>query len=265
LISMQRSNVWPASTIIGDRVRNPAGENLGKIEDVVVDPSSGTIMYAVLSFGGFLGIRDKLFAIPWDELSLGPGRDHLILDTDRETLDRAEGFDPNHWPDMSDPAWQNQTARLFGHGRPSFRETMPVRERTVVVEKEVRRGGRSLSVVGVAFLLLLLLGIGWLGWKVSTQGWDRTRAEIVNTMQGAAYAMKETSEDATLTAKVQTAFSLSSRIPSSTNINVDTQDGIVTLRGEVGSNDIRAHAEAIARDVPGVRDVRNHLYAMNAY
>jgi hyperosmotically inducible protein len=112
---------------------------------------------------------------------------------------------------------------------------------------------------------LLLIGLGWLAFKVSTQGWERTKSDVVNSVQGAAYAMKETSEDATLTAKVQTAFSLSSRIPPGAKINVDSQDGIVTLRGEVASLEVREHAEAIARDVPGVRDVRNHIYAMKPY
>jgi sporulation protein YlmC with PRC-barrel domain len=257
---MQRSNIWSASTIIGYRVRNAAGENLGKVEDVVLDPVSGSIVYAVLSFGGFLGMGDKLFAIPWESLSPAHSGDYLILDVDKETLQHAEGFDPSNWPDLMDPAWQNRTRRYFGSHDSSPMRPVP-KERPVVVDREVHHRTGS-SVVAVVLLTLLLVGLGWLSYKISTQGWEQTKNEIRSTFQGAAYAMKETTEDATLTGKVQTSFSLSRRIPTNARINVDSQDGVVTLRGEVPSQDVRTHAEELARDVPGVSQVRNHLYVI---
>jgi hyperosmotically inducible protein len=82
------------------------------------------------------------------------------------------------------------------------------------------------------------------------------------SFQRAVYAAKETSEGAALTGKVKTALSLSKRIPSD-KINVDSEDDIVTLRGEVPSDEVRELAESIARDVPGVSDVHNHLYAVS--
>ena len=76
------------------------------------------------------------------------------------------------------------------------------------------------------------------------------------------FAAKETSQDAALTAKVKTALSLSKRIPSG-EINVDANNDVVTLRGEVPNEQTRSLAEQIARDVPGVREVQNHLYAVS--
>lgn len=258
---MHKSNVWLASAVIGDRVHNAAGENLGKIEDVVVDPSTGSVLYAVLSFGGIMGMGNKLFAVPWSSLRMSPGRDYLLLDIDRETLERAPGFDPDHWPDMADPVWQRGITDYYGHrhavgaGRPS------ARERTVVVTRE-RPARRSLGLGTAVMLLLLLIGLGWLAWVVNTRGWDAAKREISSSAESAAYAMKETSADATLTTKVKTALSLSKQV-SASKINVDSSDNVVTLRGEVPNVEARNMAESIARDVPGVREVRNHLYVLS--
>jgi osmotically-inducible protein OsmY len=83
-----------------------------------------------------------------------------------------------------------------------------------------------------------------------------------SSLQGAAYAAKETSHDAALTTKVKAAFALSKRIPSD-KISVDSQGESVTLRGEVPSDQIRNLAESVAGDVPGVEEVHNHIYALN--
>jgi sporulation protein YlmC with PRC-barrel domain len=62
--------VLSASTLAGDRVKNSAGEDLGNVHEIMIDISSGTVAYAVLSFGGFLGMGDKLCALPWGALTL---------------------------------------------------------------------------------------------------------------------------------------------------------------------------------------------------
>lgn len=93
--------VMSAATLAGDRVRNAAGEDLGKIEEIMLDVPTGRVAYAVLSFGGFLGIGDKLFAIPWRALTLNE-RDHeFILDVDKQRLENAPGFNKDNWPDMA--------------------------------------------------------------------------------------------------------------------------------------------------------------------
>ena len=96
-----------AGTLIGDDVRNPAGEDLGKIEEIMLDVSSGRIAYAVLSFGGFLGIGDKLFAVPWDALTVDTANERFVLDVSKERLEDAPGFDEDNWPETTeaDDAW----------------------------------------------------------------------------------------------------------------------------------------------------------------
>ncbi len=106
--------VLSASTIIGDSVRNSDNEDLGNIEDVMVDMNSGRIAYAVLSFGGFLGMGDKLFAIPWHALRVLPEEHAFLLEVDKDTLKSAPGFDKDNWPDMADPRFGSQIYNYYG-------------------------------------------------------------------------------------------------------------------------------------------------------
>ena len=85
--------VLSASTLAGDPVSNSEGEKLGKIEDFMIDLDSGRIAYAVLSFGGFLGVADKLFAIPWEALRLDTESHEFVLNVNKRALQNAPGFD----------------------------------------------------------------------------------------------------------------------------------------------------------------------------
>jgi osmotically-inducible protein OsmY len=122
---------------------------------------------------------------------------------------------------------------------------------------------RGISLLGVIALIALLLVLGWMTFVVSTRGWDNARNDIQTSFRSVAHAAKETSQTAALTTKVKTALSLSKRIPAD-KINVDSEGDVVTLRGEVPSEEIRQLAESIARDVPGVSEVRNHLFAVSS-
>jgi sporulation protein YlmC with PRC-barrel domain len=94
------------STFIGSDVENPKGEDLGDIKDVVIDRASGRLAYAVVSFGGLMGLGEKLFAIPWSAFSQAvQDKDTFILDLDKERLKNAPGFDPNNWPQMVSREW----------------------------------------------------------------------------------------------------------------------------------------------------------------
>lgn len=106
--------IMSANTLTGDRVVNRQGENLGKIEDIMLDTTNGTVAYAVLSFGGILGIGDKLFAIPWEALQLDPVNKQFVLDIDKERLESAPGFDKDHWPDMADLRWSDEVRSFYG-------------------------------------------------------------------------------------------------------------------------------------------------------
>jgi osmotically-inducible protein OsmY len=125
------------------------------------------------------------------------------------------------------------------------------------------RGRTGAPILGAILVICILFLLLWGGYLLSTRGWDQARQEITNSVSSAAYAAKETTQDAALTAKVKMALSLSKRVPAG-DIVVESDEEVVTLRGEVPSNEARQAAEAIARDVPGVRDVKNHLYAAKA-
>jgi sporulation protein YlmC with PRC-barrel domain len=100
-----RMTILSSTTIVGDSVRNPAGDDLGNIEDLMLNVNDGNIQYAVLSFGGFLGMGDKLFAVPWKSLTLATDDKCFVLNTSKEKLEDAPGFDKDHWPNMADPSF----------------------------------------------------------------------------------------------------------------------------------------------------------------
>jgi sporulation protein YlmC with PRC-barrel domain len=75
-----------ALTVAGDSVRNTAGDNLGRIEDLVIDMATGRVNYAVLSFGGFLGVGGRLFAVPWEALERDAESETFILHIEKAAL-----------------------------------------------------------------------------------------------------------------------------------------------------------------------------------
>ena len=103
-----------ADTLIGNDVYNLQDEDLGDIKEIMLDMESGEVSYAVLSCGGFLGIGDKLFAVPWSTLKLDTENKRFILDVDKEKLESAPGFDKDDWPDMADPTWQDTIHSYYG-------------------------------------------------------------------------------------------------------------------------------------------------------
>lgn len=114
--------VLSCSSLAGDRVRNTAGEDLGKIEEIMIDIPSGRVAYAVLSFGGFLGLGNKLFAIPWDAFTVDEAEKEFVLNVDRKALENAPGFDKDNWPDMADPDFARQVYGYYGY-RPFWDES----------------------------------------------------------------------------------------------------------------------------------------------
>jgi sporulation protein YlmC with PRC-barrel domain len=95
-----KSGVLKASDLIGMNVQGTDGKKLGDIKDLVIDPEEGGIEYAVLEFGGFAGIGDKYFAVPWEALQLDETNKKLSLDVHKKDLKNAPGFDKNNWPDL---------------------------------------------------------------------------------------------------------------------------------------------------------------------
>jgi sporulation protein YlmC with PRC-barrel domain len=106
--------VLAASTLAGDQVQNSAGEDLGTVDEIMIDIPAGKVAYAVLSFGGFLGMGNKLFAVPWSALRLDEDEQHFILDVDKQKLENAPGFDKDNWPDMADTSWRTRIFSYYG-------------------------------------------------------------------------------------------------------------------------------------------------------
>jgi sporulation protein YlmC with PRC-barrel domain len=126
--------VLSANTLEGDKVRNETGEDLGRVDEIMIDIPSGKVAYAVLSFGGFLGMGDKLFAVPWNALRVDEDQRCFIIDVDKRTLETAPGFDKDDWPDMADPTWGADIFKHYG--------ATPYWEEEDTEEKTLHGGGR---------------------------------------------------------------------------------------------------------------------------
>jgi len=108
-------NAVKSSEVVGVNVQNTNKENLGKIEEIVIDKLKGQVRYVVLSFGGFLGLGDKYFAFPWQALRFDESTKSFILETSKEKLSKAEGFDKSNWPDMTNREWEKGIYSYYGY------------------------------------------------------------------------------------------------------------------------------------------------------
>ena len=109
-----------AKSIIGHEIRNPQGEDLGKIDNLMVNLQKGEVEYAVVEFGSFLGIGGKLFAVPFTELRRDADNDVFILDRDKEYLKKSPGFDKTHWPETNDHSYFDNVSMYYGSYLPPF-------------------------------------------------------------------------------------------------------------------------------------------------
>lgn len=137
------------SELIGMDVRNHENEDIGDIEDLVVDPKSGQIRYAAVSMGGFLGLGDELFAVPWNAIKIKVEADDAddyvaVVNIDKQRMENARGFDQDNWPNFADERWQRENDKRF-HIDIDTRNT---EDRDVDVNIE-RREGRVLPRVEV--------------------------------------------------------------------------------------------------------------------
>ena len=131
-----RSSARPTSS--GLKVYNAQNEFLGKIEDLVFDLHNGKIRYAVLSFGGILGMGDKYFAIPWNKLTFvakGETRfgtqkeNYCVLDVAKDALKNAPGFDKSRWPDIADQNWRQTVDNYYSQPGSTQAERIPPTQR----------------------------------------------------------------------------------------------------------------------------------------
>ncbi len=116
---------------MGMNIHNSQGESVGEIEDIVLDCHSGKVSYAAVSYGGFLGIGDKLFAVPFEafevkaEGNAAENREQplteddyaLVLNVTQEQLEGQEGFDEDNWPNLTDSAMTRDLDKRYGVNR----------------------------------------------------------------------------------------------------------------------------------------------------
>ena len=114
-----------ASSIDGTNVRNTVGEDIGKLKDLMIDWNNGNVAYAVMSFGGFLGMGEKLFAIPLESFTfkaaVGVGDEHAVLNVRKEQLENAPGFDKDNWPQQPDYKFIDSVHAFYGYDKYSDR------------------------------------------------------------------------------------------------------------------------------------------------
>lgn len=103
-----------ATTLTGTNVENAEGQSLGKIEDLMIDVDTGEVDYAVVSFGGFLGLGDKLFAVPLEAMKADTVHEKFVLNESKERLENAPGFDKDNWPRSADPQWRRDVRSYYG-------------------------------------------------------------------------------------------------------------------------------------------------------
>ncbi len=111
----QRASKW-----IGSKIENRQGENLGKVEDLVLD-SKGRVDFVIISHAGALGLGEKYMAVPLKSFSRKDGNT-LVLDMSKEKMAQAPSFDKNNWPDMSNRQWSQNVYRYYGQ-KPSWSES----------------------------------------------------------------------------------------------------------------------------------------------
>ncbi len=102
-----------AHTLIGDKVLNHDNEDIGKVEEIMIDILTGRVAYVVISLGGILGIGTKLFAVPWSAIRVDTDRQCFVMDADKELLKNAPGFDKDHWPETPSGQWYHDVYKYY--------------------------------------------------------------------------------------------------------------------------------------------------------
>lgn len=116
---------YRVSKLEGMDVKNKAGDELGAINELVLDVEDGKVLYAAVSVGGVLGVGDKLIAVPWKELKIkyDENETYFVVDIDKAKIEAAPGFDQDNWPDVADPKWREDINKYYENAREAARET----------------------------------------------------------------------------------------------------------------------------------------------
>jgi sporulation protein YlmC with PRC-barrel domain len=113
-IMKEQARFIPTSRLTQYDVINKKGQDMGQVQNFIVDMVAGRIAFVIVSFEGFLGISDKWFAMPWALMTWSVEHKKFILDMPKETLEKAPGMDKNKWPDQVNFEFIAQTYAHFG-------------------------------------------------------------------------------------------------------------------------------------------------------
>ena len=105
----------PADRVNGTDVYNTEGEKLGRIEDVAIDKVSGQVAYAILSFGGFLGVGSRYHPVPWRLLTYDVDKRGYVIPLDKDGIERAPSIDEEELSGWNDGASRDA---IFGYYAP---------------------------------------------------------------------------------------------------------------------------------------------------
>lgn len=144
LDSVTRGANVRASKLIGMNIQNEQGKSVGEINDLVLDGNSGRVRYAAVTYGGFLGIGNKMFAVPFEAFKVrqerGDPDDYvLVLNVTQQQLEGAVGFDEDHWPNFADQKFTAELDKRYG-------VTRPMRDRSGRVNIEADRDSVDINV-----------------------------------------------------------------------------------------------------------------------
>lgn len=114
VVTAEKIRVARAETVMGMDVENPQGNDLGEIEDLVFDLKDGRIAYAVMAYGGWLGLGENLAAVPWQALKLNTDEREFTLNVDKEKLRAAPSFAKDKWPQTLDRKWLSDVYAYYG-------------------------------------------------------------------------------------------------------------------------------------------------------
>jgi sporulation protein YlmC with PRC-barrel domain len=114
LETKETSHLISADKVEGTAVYNPAGEKIGKVENIMIDKQSGKVAYAVMSFGGFLGIGDQHYPLPWSMLKYDTRLGGYVVNLDKKVLEGAPSYESRDRIDWDDEKWGRRVHDYYG-------------------------------------------------------------------------------------------------------------------------------------------------------
>jgi len=112
---MLKKDVIRTSQVMNLNVMTPKGEKVGSIHDIILDPKTGRIAFAVLEGdASFVGASNMLYAVPWNALTASAAGDHFVLNVDKARIARAPSFGKDSWPNIADRSWMTEVYRYYG-------------------------------------------------------------------------------------------------------------------------------------------------------